>query len=131
LKDKSLLCRENDGGRFAFFLDDYEELKEATDIMREQARDAMDLETGEKVQKLMRTMNKFWNLIDHRLTSRSADVKISSIPQPEPSPKIDKKREIQPIEGPSLIQLPSNQAGSLEKTLLQWCRVKNALNLWK
>lgn len=115
LKDKSLLCRLNDGGRFAFFLNDYKELKEAADILREQVRGVMDLGTSESVQQLLRTMKKFRDLIDNRLLTKPADVEINPIPQPKSLSPAEDQGEIQPVVVHPLIQPPSYQAGSLEK----------------
>jgi len=76
LGDKALPCRRNDNGRFAFFLNDDEELKKAADYLRAQVPQFVDTQSDELGQKVMKHIERMNSLVQRRLKVELGDVRI-------------------------------------------------------
>jgi hypothetical protein len=77
LKDKSELCRRNDDGRFAFYLNDDPHMKKAADYLKVLLPQFVEKQSNELGQKVSNKISELDRLIKSRLAAKPEDVQIS------------------------------------------------------
>lgn len=77
LKDRSELCRKNDDGRFAFYLNDDPHMKKAADYLKVLLPKFVKKQSNELGQKVSNKISELDRLIKRRLAARPEDVQIS------------------------------------------------------
>jgi len=109
LGDKALPCVRNDNGRFAFFLNDDEELKKAADYLRAQVPQFVDTQSNELGQKVMKHIERMNSLVQRRLKVELGDVRI------EPPSGVSSLHPYQEERDPSIPAVkPNSSSGNAE-----------------